>query len=300
MKQHKHKRTAWISAGLATASLLSGCKKESEQWAAAPGTNGFVNLDAVKEAFQKNPEVADFEKRVNEIFEGDHLIILESKRIAKGFKCTAMEDLDEDEKVSDSDETLFILTVANGRATLQGAGVNEYYKESWKYTPPAEKEDPPAEPRTFRHRHHYFHHWYWGPRYWGGGYYTPRSRYGSIFSHREDYRQGMGFTDQVTANTRFENQMQSQYGSGFRKSVNQPSSLRERYINKTQRSSNFKQMLANNKKTSGWGLRSNSSDKGAFSSIRSKAAKSSSVSSKKSSSSSKGFRGFRGSSGFGI
>jgi hypothetical protein len=128
MKKKRSNRYLLV-AGMATASAISGCDKSTKQWANSPGTNGFMNLDAVKKAFQKNSNVEDFEKRVNEIFEGDNLIIFSSDETSRGFIYTAKEDLDGDKTISPPDETLFVLSVLGGTATLQGAGVNEYYKE---------------------------------------------------------------------------------------------------------------------------------------------------------------------------
>ena len=131
MKKRIRTRPCLLAVGATTASLIAGCGGNDQgKWAAAPGTQGHINLDAVKEAFQKNPRYDDFEKRVNEIFEGDRLVIFEAKSVSGGFNYTAKEDLDGDKKMSPADDTLFTLLVANGTATLKGAGVNSYYSQS--------------------------------------------------------------------------------------------------------------------------------------------------------------------------
>jgi hypothetical protein len=284
MKKKKKRTNQYIVvAGLTAASLVSGCDKSVKEWPNSPGTNGFVNLDAVKKAFQDNPKVEDFEERVNEVFEGDNLIIFESQELNKGFVYTAKEDLDKDTVISSGDETLFTLTVANGKATLQGAGVNKYYKETWSYKP-VDKDQPSSE----RHHHHtHFYHWY-GMRGWGG-YYTPRQSYNRISGSRDSYRQGSAFVSQVNNNVGFENRMTKRYGTGFRKSVSDVSSVRKSYINTTKKSSGFKGMLSKNKSSS---LRSKSSTKGGFTSARS--------SSKAVGRSGGRSGGFRGSSGFSV
>lgn len=279
----KKKRTNqyFLVAGLTAASLVTGCKK-ADKWANSPGTNGFINLDAVKKAFQDNPKVEDFEEKVNEVFEGDNLIIFGSKEVTGGFMYVAKEDLDGNKKIGPEDETLFTLTAAKGIATLQGAGVNKYYKETWKYKPA--KEDKPEDKRHYHHTH--FHHWYWGRRW--GGYYTPWQSYDRVSINRNSYRQGSAFVSQVNNNVDFENRMAKRYGAGFRKSVGGASAVRTSYINNTKKSSGFKGLLSKNKSSS---IRSKSSAKGGFTGARS---------------ASRGGRsggksgGFRGSSGFGV
>ncbi len=283
-----------LVVGLAATSFLAGCDKSADQWSNAPGTQGLINLDAVKQAFIKDPNVAQFETRVNEIFEGDKLIICTSKPISGGFQLSGTEDLDADREVSKKDEVLFTLTVAKGRAILQGNSINGYYKESWPYSPP-KKEEYSRAPSTYRHYPH-FHYWYWG-RGWGG-YYTPRSRYSSIFSHRNDYRGGSGYSSQIAQNTSFENRMASKYGAGFRSAVGGVGSpVRRDYINTTKNAPGFKDSLKSNQKSSAWSQRSKSATSSSFRSVKNSRG---STYSKSGRSGSSGFRGHRGSSGFGV
>lgn len=286
MKKRKKNRAnrGLLAAGLATATLISGCGKSGKKWANSPGTNGFINLDAVKEAFQKNPKVEDFQRRVNEIFEGDNVIIFASEKMTGGFVLTAKEDLDQNKEVSSEDETLFTLSVIRGEATLQGAGANKYYKASWACEPEKKKDEDYKRPHY--HGPH-FHHWYWG-RYWGR-YYTPAPGYDKMKGHRNSYRATPAFHSQVNDNLGFENRMAKRYGSGFRKSVGSSSTVRRNYINRTVRSSGFKSSLSATKGTSGWGIRATSGTKSAFSSGRSSAR-----------GGGRGFGGRGGARGFGI
>lgn len=282
-KKRRRANRYFLVAGMSAASLVAGCNKADKEWASSPGTNGFVNLDAVKKAFQDNPKVEGFEERVSEIFEGDNLIIFSAEEINKGFIYTAKEDLDNDKEISSGDETLFTLTVADGKATLQGAGVNKYYNETWEYKP-VPKDQPPLD----RHYHHtHFYHWYGRSRWLG--YYTPRQSYDRISGHRDSYRQSSAFVSQVNSNVGFENKMVQRYGAGFRKSVGDVSPVRKSYISTTKKSSGFKNLLSKNKSSS---LRSKSSTKGGFRSA---------VSSSRGGSKSGGRAGgFRGSSGFSV
>lgn len=269
MKKKMKSTGSFVIAGMTAASLVSGCDNSTKQWESSPGTRGFINLKAVEKAFKKDSDVARFESRINEIFEGDHLVVFSSKPITGGFVLTAQEDLDKDKKPSEGDDPLFSLTVADGKATLQGMSVNSYYTSSWVYNP--REENRGNYTRSHYHRP-YFHYWYWG-RGWGG-YYTPMGRYDSIRQHRSSYRKSSAFRSQVKSNVTNENYMAKRYGGGFRKSAKSQSGVRKSYVSRTMKSSGFKQGLSGSKSTSGWGARGSSS--------------------------SRGFGGMRGSSGFGV
>ena len=229
--------------GIASASLLTGCcKDEVNQWKETPGAKGKINLNDVKSAFQNDQNVKNFEKRVNEIFEGENLILFESNPIRNGFELKAYEDLDENKMVSDGDEHLFTLTVANGRCTLEGLGVNGYYKETWNY-----KHQNAHRTRTYvryRSRSPYFYHWY-GGRYSWDRYYTPRSHYDSIYSHRSTYRNSSAYDTQVNSNTRYQNQMSSQHGAAYTAAMANVSPARASYIQQKASNSSFRNTLRN-------------------------------------------------------
>jgi hypothetical protein len=267
--------------------LIPGCgESDQDKWANAPSTQGQLNLDAVKQAFQKNPRYDDFEQRVNEIFEGDRLVIFQSERVSGGFSYTAKEDLDADKKISPADDTLFTLLVANGTATLKGAGVNSYYSQSWPYAPAKDVNQKTKNQTTAaHHRRHgtYFYHWYGYLGYrWLGGYYTPAPRYNAMSRHRNAYRATPAFQSQVVANTAFTSRMASRYGAGFRKS---PTTARKTYISKNRGLASTR--TSSSTARSGAGAKSRSTSRS--SSSRSSASRSRG-----------GFGGFRGSSGFGV
>lgn len=299
MHRRRNSQGYLLVAGLTATSMLSGCDKSSKptdtvQWSNAPGTKGLINLDAVKQAFNKDPDVAKFEDRVNEIFEGDNLVTCGSKIIDGGFLLTATEDLDADGKLSPKDEELFTLTVAKGRATLQGKGVNSYYEESWPYDPPKKEEYTRSRSSGYYHRP-YFHYWYWG-RGWGG-YYTPRSRYNSMSLHRRGFRSSSAYSSQINNNMGFEKRMDSKHGSGFRNSVRTDSPVRSSYIKQKTSDPAFRESLKTRKGGAAWSTRATSTKSSSFRSAVNPPKSTRSVSS---SSRSRGFGGFRSSSGFGI
>ena len=81
MRSKRARRTTM--AALAGASLLAGpvavaCSQEPsyEEWAATDGAAGRINLDEIQNAFKKADNPTDFEKRVNEIYEGDGIVLI--------------------------------------------------------------------------------------------------------------------------------------------------------------------------------------------------------------------------------
>ena len=264
--KQKFAKPASIATTLAAAALLTGCgQSDKEKWEESPGTNGSINLRAVKKAFQKYPSVENFEQRINEIFEGDNLIMLKVKTANSKnmFEVFAYEDLNENKSIDEKDDVIFVLKVQNGIATLEGKGVNAYYKDSWAYN---------AE----SHRQHYrrnrglgFFFWYTAGRY--SNYYTPRNRYDDISKKRSAFRNSSAFASQVNSNCDFEQKAAKKYGSSFTKSARNTSFSRKSYI-----ATGFSSSTASRK--SGWSTRKT------FSKSRS----------------SSRFRSFRGSSGVSI
>jgi len=299
-KSDKIKNSNLFVTGAVTASLLAGCARETseiKEWREAPGTNGFINLADVVKAFQNNQNAEEFEKRVNEIYEGDHLVVFKSEQKGKeGFVYHAYEDLNKDAKANETDDLLFTLMVADSQATLMGGGVNQYYKFSWAYKPAEEKK----EESYYSSRYHtpYYHYWYYG-RGWRG-YYTPRNRYDSNADHRKKYRGSSGFVDQVKKNAAFAKSSSTQYGSAFVKSAGAQSVARKNYISKASSSDGFAERVKNTKNASGWGVRSNNSVPSAYSTAA--IAAGGVVAAKAASRSSRGgsFSRSRGSSGFGV
>lgn len=239
----RNRNKSLFIVGIASASLISGCcGNKVNEWKKTPGAQGKINLNDVKTAFQNDQNVQNFEKRVNEIFEGENLILFKSEPHRNGFQLKAYEDLDENKEISEGDEHLFTLTVANGRCTLEGLGVNGYYKETWNYQHRTAYRTRSYVP--YRSRSPYFYHWY-GDRYRWGGYYTPRSHYDSIYSHRNSYRNSTDYVNQVNSNTSYQNQMRSQHGAAYGAAMANVSPTRASYIQQKASNSSFRNTLRN-------------------------------------------------------
>lgn len=281
-----------VGIGMVSSCSRNNKAKDLANWEGTHGTQGFINLNDVRDAFRSNESMVEFENRVNELFEGDNLVVFQAKEVTKGFELSAREDLDGSKSTTSKDDLLFTLSVKGRTATLKGAGVNKYYTESWIYEPPAGA----AAQVQDRTRHSSFSSspffWWWVLSPGWGGYYTPMSHYNSIYAHRTSYRSSSAYRSQVSRNASFESQMSKKHGSSFRSSMASASSQRKSYIRSAPKSPGFKQKLAASKGKTGSApksqLRSSSGVKRSFSG------------SSKSSSSSKGYGGYRGSSGFGI
>jgi hypothetical protein len=280
-------------------SMVGNCSKSRANnavgdWENSHGTQGFINLNDVRDAFRANDSMQEFEIRVNEIFEGDNLVVFEAKEISKGFELKGYEDLDSSKSKTNKDDLLFTLSVKGRTAELKGDGVNGYYKETWIYEPPpgsAEKVQDVQHRSSFTSSPFF---WFWVLSPGWGGYYTPMGRYNSMYSHRTTYRNSGSYGSQVGRNAKFEGQMGSKYGSSFRSSMSSSSAQRKSYIRTAPKSPGFKEKVAASKGKTGAAkksqFRSSSRKSGSFSGTSNK--------SSSKSSSSKGYGGFRGSSGF--
>lgn len=246
-----------IAMGGLSATLMTGCGKDDyrSHWKKSNGTQGLINMRAVKDAFNKRKEAKEFEKRLNEIFEGDNLVLIKSDKVEGGFKLEAFEDLDNNKEIdSNKDDLLFVLTVKNGLCTLKGMGKNSYFEESWPYNERSEK-------RHYSNHgsHSHFYYWYYTRRW--GGYYTPASSYNSLYAWRNSYRGSSRFRTQISRNNSFASDMQTSHGSKYTNT--KESSVRQSHINSSYNSAGFNDKLAAAKSKSSWG-RSYTSSRSSF------------------------------------
>ena len=124
-----------VSAGslLAGAPLLAACGPSSSgpsysQWAATDGAAGRINLDEVQVAFQESSSATEFESRVNEIYEGDGIILIRSRQDGDRLTLEGWEDLDGNSIIDDAaDDQLFAIIKEDDQHQLQGYHANSYY-----------------------------------------------------------------------------------------------------------------------------------------------------------------------------
>ncbi len=282
----------------------------ADKWTNSPGTSGFINLDEIQKASLENQKTEDFEKRVNEIFEGDNIILLDVQGQQNGFIITAVEDLNDNAQLDvvpnaqnssgTGDEVVFQLTVRGSganNAILQGKGVNKDFKSTFNYPMPnIDRNNAQTHYRQYGYYPYYSYYYY----YPGYRYYTPRRRYGILDNHVSSYRTSPSYRNQVEKNNTYMAGYSSRY-PGSSSTFGKPSLTRANYINKTASSPGFQSKLSNSstmKTRNSLPSSRNATSSSGFKSGLASRSTSSSSSSRSSRSSS--FRSSRSSSGFSI
>ncbi len=124
-----------MSAGgvLAGAPLLVACGPSSsgptyDQWAATDGAAGRINLDDVQLAFQQSSSATEFERRVNEIYEGDGIILIRARQDGGRLTLEGWEDLDANNRIDDAaDDQLFAIIKEDEQHQLRGYHANSHH-----------------------------------------------------------------------------------------------------------------------------------------------------------------------------
>ena len=124
-----------LGAGMVVAGpVIAGCSSgpSADDWAATEGAIGRINMEEVEEAFKKSKTVEQFEKRLNEIYEGDGIVLVrakdeDGKRVIEGY-----EDLNKDNDiVPEQDDLLFTITNEKDSNDLRGNCANRHYRSSF-------------------------------------------------------------------------------------------------------------------------------------------------------------------------
>ncbi len=224
MAWRKFKLGTALSLGgiVAAGPLLAACGGPSyDAWAATDGAAGRINLDDVQEAFKNSKSPTEFEERVNEIYEGDGLILIRAKQDGDALTLEGWEDLNGDNTIDDAqDDQLFsIVKDTNDGYEMRGYHGNGYYNSHWG-------------PGDFLFT--YLLISAVTPRF---GYYysTPASRGPVLQNQRTTYRNSSAYNSQSQRNATY-NQRQSTFaGSRYQQSRSNVSSNRSSYQS-TQRS----------------------------------------------------------------
>ncbi len=123
--------TVFASVGILVGSGAVGCggsASRQQDWFVTDIATGRINLDSVKDAFETSKDIGEFEKRVNEIYEGDNLVLIrvedkEFQKIISGF-----EDLNQSNAIEEAnDDKLFSITLEEKKYEVYGYGYNHYY-----------------------------------------------------------------------------------------------------------------------------------------------------------------------------
>ena len=231
-----------VVAGPVAAACLPG--PTYEDWAATDGAAGRINLDEVQEAFKKSDSPTEFERRVNEIYEGDNLVLIRSSRDGDRLLLEGFEDLNGNGAIEDSDDDpLFSIEKGGNTNELRGHGANGYYRSSFG-----------GGDFLFT----YLLLSSLGPR----GYYTTPARAGTLRSGRANYRGASAYRSQVSRNTRYFSKQKSFAGSRYTSASRNLSSGRTSYLARSKATSAFKS--SNTGVRSSWGASSRSRGSGGF------------------------------------
>ena len=191
--------------------------KQSEGWSDSASAHGVINMDAVKNAFNKAKTIPEFEKRLNEISEAENLVIVEMEKLDNGFELTAWEDLNrngfdtESGVSSEDDDALFKITANSTCAKIVGLGANSFYNsEICPY--PGANQKTTAENSSHYGRRYHRPMYFWGYHRWGGPrYYTPHRDMSGLYRDRYAYRNSNQYVSQLGNNDQYISRMNNSH-----------------------------------------------------------------------------------------
>ncbi len=234
MLQKKRTRKTTFAL-LAGASLIAGpaiaaCGSSGptyDEWAATDGAAGRINLDEVQQAFKDAESPTDFEKRVNEIYEGDGIVLIRVQQDGDRMVLGGWEDLNNSKEIEDTSDDLLFTIVRNheNQHEMRGYGANSYYHHGFG-----------AGDFLFT----YMLLSAFSPGFGGYYYATPIYRYDTISRDRTNYRNSSSYRSQVSKNSSYFNKQKSFAGSSYDQASRNVSSSRQTYLNNQKTSGSFK------------------------------------------------------------
>ena len=223
------KAGAWALAGTMVAGgpMMAACSSGPtyDQWAATDGAAGRINLDDVQQAFKSANSVTDFEQRVNQIYEGDGLVLVRAKQEPDGLLLEGWEDLDGNYEISDAqDDLLFTILERNKQHEMRGYGANSYYNSGFG-----------AGNFLFT----YMIISSLSPR---GYYYStpPTQARSTLTTQRNSYRNSSRYRSQVSRNSSYFSTQKGFAGSRYDSAGRNVSTSRQSYLGKQQTSGAFR------------------------------------------------------------
>ena len=229
---------ALAGAALLAAPVAAACEAGPtyEQWASTDGAAGRINLDEVQEAFKNSDSPTQFEERVNQIYEGDGIILIRVDQDGRRMTLEGWEDLNSSQSIEDdADDLLFSIVRDNDeRHEMRGYGANGYYSSHFG-----------AGNFLFT----YMLLSAFNP--FGGRYYysTPTARYDTLSRNRAQYRNTGSYRTQVSRNSGYFDRQKTFAGSKYDQASKSVSSSRQTYLNSQKTSGSFR--------SSSTGVRSN-------------------------------------------
>ena len=206
-----------------------------DQWAATDGAAGRINLDDVQQAFKNSESATEFERKVNEIYEGDGLVLIRAKQDDAGLTLEGWEDLSDpaNHEIDDGVDDLLFTIVKNDQGNnMRGYGSNGYYN------------------RGFGGGDFLFTYLIISSMSPRGYYYSTPPGYArtTVKRQRDSYRQGSRYKSQVSRNSKYFGNQKKFAGSGYASAGRNQSTARKTFQSRQQTTGKFK--------TSGTGVRS--------------------------------------------
>jgi hypothetical protein len=184
---------------------LTGCSsggvKEHYVSPEITGESQKINLEEVQKAFFEtkgdkdfNSKMASFEKRVNEIYDGEGVVALDATHENDRLSVVGYIDKDKKSGFQSGDEKLFAIEqtgpVVNNELPYRVAGYDgrPYYEGHRSIL-----DNPFVQMMVMSHM----------INMWGGRYSTPYSRYGGLMGHQSTWRQTPQYSAQKSANQGF-------------------------------------------------------------------------------------------------
>ena len=234
--------TVFASVGALVGSGVIGCggqASKQQDWMATDVATGRINLDAVKDALETSQDLSGFEKRVNEIYEGDNLVLIrvEEKGVQKII--SGFEDLNQSNAIEETkDDKLFSITVEEDKYEVYGHSTNDYYYYGSDYWYDSDSSDD----RDYSYDYDYsdddnkaFMHWLMhaplSPRD-PLMYQTSRNRAAQMRRDRDNFRNSAAYTSQRRANKAFFTQQKARNPQAFSSKPKNVSSPRSNYQQK--------------------------------------------------------------------
>lgn len=212
------KAAAVASIGALVSAGVVGCgSSRQDDWMATDGAAGRINMGAVQKALEESKDPSEFEKKVNEIYEGESHILIKieekgSQKVLSGF-----EDLNNSGKIEEQeDDMLFSATIGEKEYDLRGSGVNNYYQHRGGMSA----------------GNMLFLYWIMSPSRMGYGYYTSPQRYREIGRDRTRYRRSTAYSTTRSANRSYNNQARASNPQAFSSSTRNVSRQRTSYQQK--------------------------------------------------------------------
>ncbi len=229
--------TVYASVGALVASGIIGCGGKvagQQDMMVTDVATGRINLDAVKDALEISKDMNEFETRVNQIYEGDNLVLIRveekgTQKIISGF-----EDLNQSYAIEEAtDDKLFSITVDEEKYEVYGHSTNDYYyygSDYWydrDYSYDSDSSDDDIDKP--------FMHWLMHAPLSARDpimYQTSRKRAAQMRRDRNSFRKSTAYTAQRNANKAFYSQQKARNPQAFSRSTQNVSSRRSTYQRK--------------------------------------------------------------------